>query len=309
MIEACLGRTELVIAAISDIHHSEFWPDSALEVASRVRQVNPDILILAGDLGEDRTHFREALDIFHGPWSTLVLPGNHDLWSPRLVVSAPRETASLPTSQDLWDRLLPEMVRASGAVWLEDTPVIISGARLAITGTIGWYDYSGEQLGRSVDVIARDKDEFIKDGMRIDWNKTDQEFSADRHQWLAGALAFLSGQSDVDQILVATHMVPFLELRKKNKRRSDEVLPYYINRTLGSVIAAHPKVSHTVSGHYHGGSQVMIKRKGMRNIDARILAESDPTHPRQSNEVAVYRFPLKQQAFTSAFQRAPSIGR
>lgn len=284
------GRDHIVVAAVSDLHHSLENARNVMKLAGEVKELDPDILIIAGDVANGHDFFQSALELFRGTWRTLVVAGNHDVWSPR------QEVAGGPTSEELWEKLLPEKIAAAGAIDLERQPVFIRSLGLAIVGTIGWYDYSGDRLQRSAEQLAATKNTATQDGVRINWSWSDQEFSRVRRENLEFVLENLSRMSDVKTMLVATHMVPFAELQSETEKNQsgaffDRRSPYYFVPTLGEVIRKFPKVRLTVSGHNHLGAAAEISRPGMDPIHARVIAEEDRSKSSNTNEIVFWKFP------------------
>lgn len=274
------GRNHLLIAAVSDLHHSPCNANDVEKVAARVREIDPDILIIAGDVANEHEYFSRALDLFRGAWKTLVVAGNHDVWS--------AHEGGGPTSEELWEEVLPRLTREAGAIWLEGTPVLVGDS--AIVGTFGGYDYSGDRTGRSQEELAVKK--HIQDATRIDWSWNDQEFAMTRRHRLKVVLDAVSARPEVKRILVVTHMPPFNELISNVEREYegdffDRRSAYYFTPTLGEMIASFPKVQYTVSGHTHQGQTAIIPREGMQPIRARVIAESLPDD--SLNEIAVYK--------------------
>lgn len=292
------GRDHLVIAAVSDLHNSEYNAEDVEKVARRLRFINPDVLIIAGDVANSFEYFGKTLDLLSGRWAMLVIAGNHDVWS-----AAPEGG---PTSAELWEKVLPAVCDTHNAIWLEENPVLIPAIGLGIVGTIGWYNYSGERLGRPLHVIAAEKGRAVQDADRIDWKWDDITFATARQFWLRRFLSTLSsGKSNNGQpakeIMVVTHMVPFAQLKaevESDPRHADffnRRAPYYFNTELGDAIRMWPRVRWTISGHNHQGKTVTLQREGLPPLEAKVLAESD-TKADGLNEIAVYRFPLTKKS-------------
>lgn len=280
-----IGRDGIVVATVSDLHYGPVYQDEVETLAGKVRQLDPDILIIAGDVVDNRDYFGPALQLFRGGWKTLILTGNHDLWSAKLLEENGRHT----TTQQQWEETLPQQVLEAGAIWLEQTVVVVPSANLAIAGTNGWYDYSGEVLDRSLEEIIAAKERHVQDGYLMDWEWSDPEFAMTRRVWLEAALRQLSGRTDMGQILVATHYPPFLALRHPDTLQKDYFLsstPFFYTPSLGEMIAAYPKVTLVRSGHTHIGHRATIAREGMPPIDAQVVDNSD------FNQIVIDHFPV-----------------
>ncbi len=84
------------VAVVSDLHHGEVYGDCVRRLAEDLRTRKPDVVAIAGDVGESPELFAEALGLFVGPWPLLVIVGNHDLWSDRLREIAVAEFQQRP---------------------------------------------------------------------------------------------------------------------------------------------------------------------------------------------------------------------
>lgn len=286
----CKTANRVHVAVVSDLHAGNVHADYVRKTAAEVHRSNPDILIIAGDvvqngLTKDYSEkedgpeiYRQTLKDFSGRWHTAVLVGNHDLWGRR---------PNGPSSQELWEDVLPRVTREAGAIWLETEPLVVQGVRLAIAGTIGWYDYLAYP-GRTEEAIAEAKKgpHGIADADHIDWAWSDPEFAAGRRESLRTTLESLSGRKDVDRILVVTHVPPFMELQSPEARErannpktmayEQDISAYRFAPGLGALICRYPKVTHVVAGHNHFGVQTLIQRPGLAPpkhapIDARVV--------------------------------------
>lgn len=279
------GKNDIVVATISDLHYGPVYEKEVKVLANEVCQLDPDILIIAGDVVDNMNYFGPALRLFQGGWKTLVLTGNHDLWSAKTS----GENIPQTTTQQQWEETLPQQVLEAGAIWLEQTVVVVPSAKLAIAGTNGWYDYSGEVLDRPLKKILAAKEFHVQDGYRMDWEWSDPEFAMTRRVWLEAALRYLSEKPGMDQVFVATHYPPFLELRRPDTLENDyfrSSTPFFYTPSLGEMIAAFPKVTHVRSGHTHIGHRATITRRGMPSIDAQVVDNFD------RNQIAMDRFPV-----------------
>jgi predicted phosphohydrolase len=94
----------------------------------------PDVLVLAGDLGTGAL-WGDCLDLFAPlPCLKAVVPGNHDLWV--------REEGAPFDSLQLYETVLPQTARQRGFHYLDQGPLVLPEAGVALVGSINWYDYS-----------------------------------------------------------------------------------------------------------------------------------------------------------------------
>ncbi len=164
--------------------------------------------------------------------------------------------------------MLPAICREKGALWLETEPLVLSQVGLAIVGTVGWYDYSGDPAGRSAEQLSAAKGRITADAKRIDWAWDDPSFAAGCQQRLSQSLAAVSLRADVRQILVVTHVPPYAELASQRTVGGEA---YYLHPNLGRLINTFPKVTHVVSGHTHWGRQTTIGRSSAADISAQVV--------------------------------------
>lgn len=218
-----------------------------------IAAANPDAVIVAGDQGGTLREARAALALARAilPCPIGIIAGNHDLWG-----RAPGGGDSLALFERTWPALCHEL----DLVWLE-TAVMQFGS-IAITGTIGWYDYSrrppeGHPLARDFtpERLAAVKSAYNNDAHYIHWDLTDPEFANRVGEALEQRLAALETDSSVERVIVATHVPAFAEQLVSMPEDSPIADAYFGNITLGQRIIRYPKVSHVVSGHTHRSVQ------------------------------------------------------
>jgi predicted MPP superfamily phosphohydrolase len=98
-----------------------------------IAAARPDALIIAGDNGTSLALSRQILALARAKLACPVglIAGNHDLWD---------ESGVSEASRYLFENEWPALARDLNMVWLEND--VLKLGSLAITGTIGWYDYS-----------------------------------------------------------------------------------------------------------------------------------------------------------------------
>jgi len=111
----------LTIAFVADVHHSGFFPLSAVEaMVKRVNSMNPDIVLLGGDyVGYDPKYFApmfEALGRLEAPMGVYGVRGNHDNWEDAGLcqAEAAKNGISLIDNHLLWLECGNERVALAG---------------------------------------------------------------------------------------------------------------------------------------------------------------------------------------------------
>ncbi len=240
------------VAITSDIHFHHPWYSRIRLLALQLQMAEPDLLIMAGDIGEPLPLFEEGLLAFTPVCEKrAVIAGNHDVWHREMDYS----------SQQLWETHLPQRAAQCGYTWLEGGNLIVGD--VGFCGTIAWYDYSASPIGQefSPQQYQQLKNVLSNDAQFIDWPWSDPEFSARVSDPFMNRLDQLQEDEGVTEIVVITHVPLFREALKQSASDDQEFAnTYYGNLTLGEAIIARPKVSTVFSGHVHQGSQFEVVR-------------------------------------------------
>ncbi len=247
------------IAVTSDIHVDKNGPRALEALAARVRALEPDVLVLAGDVATPLTTLLEALLALRPCAREMVfVAGNHDVWSHPLAQAQ---------GVDAWtrlDRLLPALCLEAGVHDLDASPVVIDG--VGFVGTLGWWDLSmrDEALGapasayvtgefgglRWMDhVFAR----FRREGEDVPYAVV----AAELRERLRGQLRAVNA----DRVVGVTHMVQFdSQLVHKSHPGWRFCQGFIGHRALGDILAADERVVLSVCGHTHSPSDQQIGR-------------------------------------------------
>jgi len=246
------GRPRIVVT--SDLHLGITTEDEILALVERIAAEQPDLTVLAGDIGEGLHNVTECLRLFRGmPGEVAVLMGNHDVWVHE----------GGPSSQELWEHALPDVVRDAGMLWLEDA--VWRRDDLAVVGSIAWYDYSAidPTVGPfTIEQIADYKARKFPDAFFMDWPWTDQEFSTRCGDGLVARLQALEDDPTIQTTFAITHD-PLFEvqmLRKPGDIGWGKTNAFFGNLTLGRRLLPCRKLRWVISGHTHIGRSGLVER-------------------------------------------------
>lgn len=257
----------LRIAFTSDLHFDvtgSLTPaDEVRRVASEIVASQANVLVACGDLGHPLANFRQCLDVIAGRAPLVgIVAGNHDVW---------RDEHH--SSRELFEQLLPAETRERGMTWLEADAIVAE--RVAVIGTMAWYDYSAAEptLGRDAVYYASVKPQLSNDAHWIDWAWTDVELGRLLRERLVARLERLEADRNIDRVVIATH-VPVFE----NQLRRDPTNlawgianAYFGNLATGQAILKFPKVRAVVSGHLHTSLRGVIQRPRLSDIHACVV--------------------------------------
>jgi predicted MPP superfamily phosphohydrolase len=238
---------KIIISA--DLHHGITGMHEIVQLRHKIAAENPDLVVIAGDIGEGVKRIDECLCEFKNLTCPVgVIAGNHDLWV--------RDHNIIRDSAHLMDEFLPQLVRGHGMHWLETEDLQIGD--VAVTGTLGWYDYSRRVVTKdTIHLTSSDyqliKPRFNNDGNYVRWidKRTDVEFANSLGEALESRLAKFESDPRVREVLVVTHVPAFSEQLVPMKGDHPIADSYFGNLTLGSRLIKYPKVRTVVSAHTH----------------------------------------------------------
>jgi len=126
------------VAFTSDLH-VDFTPQNQKllpYLAEEFRRLEPDVIVLAGDIAYTLAGWQEGLKHFGAiNVRKLIIPGNHDVWIESMN--------ALKRGQDSawkYQTALPECAARFGFHYLPSQPLVLGD--IGFAGSLGWYDYS-----------------------------------------------------------------------------------------------------------------------------------------------------------------------
>lgn len=253
------------IAVTADLHWgmSRRGDRATRELADRVLSLEPDVFIVAGDVGEG-PEWRHCLQVFASlPCPRLVVPGNHDLWL--------RDPAQ--SSLDVYERRLPAWSEELGFHYLDRRPWL--AGPLAVVGSINWYDYSfaDPELERVLpDARQMYRQKLFpngrhNDGRFVSLGMPDEEFTTRVVERFSSQLASLPGE--VEHVVAVQHHPPVRELFYPSALTTTEQkvwLAYTGNRRMQEVVLSDPRIRTVLCGHTHAACEAEVRGRRCLNI-------------------------------------------
>jgi len=198
---------ELQLAITADLHwgHGGRGEEATRLLVSFLQKQTPDLLILAGDIGTEY-YFEECLRLFDDlTCRKALVPGNHDLWV---------RTDEARDSLQLYEEDLAAVCRQHHFHYLDQGPLFLPEAGLALVGSINWYDYSWSRDALQRDYPGEEERLFTKQFTRgrhndvnfVRWPLDDVRFTARVVDTLAQHLREALAQ--VERVIVVTHHPP-----------------------------------------------------------------------------------------------------
>jgi predicted phosphohydrolase len=253
------------IIVTSDLHLGITSEQQVRAQAEQIAEAQPDLTVLAGDLGEGLSNIRACLRLFaHLPGQVAALMGNHDLWA-----------YQHQATQTLWEELLPQVVHDAGMLWLEESAWIRDG--VAVVGSMTWYDYSAVDPAvrpHAAGWFARHKRRYNNDARFVTWKWSDPEAARILGDALVERVHRLEEDPTVQAVMVVTH-VPIFRAQmfaKPGDRRWGISNAYFGNLTLGDRLIGTPKLRRVVSGHTHCGREGGVERPGLPPLRVSVVA-------------------------------------
>jgi 3',5'-cyclic AMP phosphodiesterase CpdA len=161
------------IGLLSDIHSHRY--DHADDIDDLIRFINegpvPDLVVFAGDISHRTDEILGFLSRIDLPCEKCWVPGNHDIW----VIDSESDDDS---SEERYSRSFKALSEKAGWHYLPDRPFLLSGDKIALVGTIGWFTDKGysewhdlDSSGKDLELALRFKGEVEAqiDALEDDW--------------------------------------------------------------------------------------------------------------------------------------------
>jgi len=260
------------IAVTADLHYGHnVRGDEATNLMLELLRAQPaDVLLLGGDIGTGH-HFDECLRLFADlPGAKAVVPGNHDVW-----VNPDDERGD---SLTVYEKHLPAICQLHGYRYLDQAPLLLPDAGLAIVGSMNWYDYSWSIDRMKAEVPDWEWHLYNKaftrgrhnDGRFVLWPTNDVDFTrrivAEFERQLVAAL----GQ--VERAIVLTHHPAFQGISFPRTARAegvDSLLWEALsgNRAIEQVLERHAdRIPMIFSGHTHRDVEAKLGASQGHNV-------------------------------------------
>lgn len=252
------------IAVTADLHWglSRKGDRATRALADHVRDLAPDVLAIAGDVGEGQ-EWRRCLRQFEGiEAARLVIPGNHDLWVRGVGANSP----------DIYERRLPAHAAEMGFQYLDRTPWIQDD--VAVVGSINWYDYSfadPELLRDFPDAERMYRAKLFprgahNDGRYVHLGMPDEAFTERLVEKFRSQLARLP---ETTRVIVIQHHPPVRELFYPTALTTPDQLfwlAYTGNRRMQEAVLADPRIFAVFCGHTHAACEAEVNGKLCVNV-------------------------------------------
>ncbi len=262
-------------------------------IKQAIEKENPEVIILAGDLGETRIRLKHLEDVLQITKSVAhdkcvaALLGNHDLWlasnkADRIKADKAWTDISLVDSMALWNTI-PSLFEKNGVHYLEHKNIVID--KLAIVGSYLHYDFSARDMSLALppEYYISNKASIINDGVYISGIESDIEFAKTIGLSFKERLKEAQHDDNITEIVVITH-VPCMEcqmVRRPSDFNWSRANAFFGNFSHQDLIMSCSKIRFVISGHTHVGKLSVIDRSrhGMSSITA-ITLDGDYGYPR-----------------------------
>lgn len=237
-----------------------------------IKIVDPDVLVIAGDISPELGDIEYALDCFSGlNCLKLLVPGNQDIW----VLSEQMQEKG-HDSYEKYYFYLPEVCRRNDFIPLWMQPVNFRG--VGFVGTIGWYDHALRPEKDETDLSPMERilmDSVWSDMRWACWSdismmmedavtpvrRPDVEVAREFNLRLDQDLDAFAQDPSIQEIVVVSHFPPLIELAHtvEGGGGSSRALFPGSQDTRG-ILFSHDRVGISISGHIHEKADIVVER-------------------------------------------------
>jgi hypothetical protein len=246
------------IAFTSDLH-VDYQLEVVGLVADRTAELEPDALVIAGDLSPDLRLCEKTIKLLASSANKLLfVPGNHDLWP--LSDGSQSSYRAKANSRQRYTEVLPELVERYGAVYLGLEPFVLG--EVAFVGVTGWYDFSFRN--RDLDSVIHEENYESgryrtmqwMDCRHMDWpdGSSGQLRDVSLCNWMVDRLAAQTEKvaGVAERVVAVTHFLSHGGMVTHTGRpRADFVTAFLGSKRLGEVLDRCDDLARVISGHYH----------------------------------------------------------
>lgn len=254
------------LAFLGSLDHFEAGSPELQRLVTTTIKSQADALLLTGNVGQPVDELRHVLEAFTAfPGVRGIVTGNRDLW---------QMEEDQRSSRQLWEETFPGLFHRYDYVWLEQRNIVLD--RVAVCGTMAWYDYSARDvsLGYSVRQYENLKGLTNQDARYITWDFSDIDFSSFVLDQFIKRLDALEYDRTVDRIVAVTHYPAFLnDVSAQFDKRMRFDLAYQYNLAVGRALMPKNKLSAVVSGHQAASTHEQLQF-GNNRVDAYVLGEA-----------------------------------
>lgn len=255
------------LAITADLHwgHHPRGDNATRELARKVVDLQPDAFLLGGDVGTG-DEFSWCLELFQEAAPALLLvPGNHDIWTGEAA----------PASLELYEKHLPSRAANLGFQYLDQQPLIVPGGRLAILGSMNWYDYSfadptvENEFPRASQMYVEKRfpQGRHNDGRFVRLGMSDWEFTTRLVERFTNQLRSLPGS--IEEIVTLQHHPPVRPLFYPSPlRTADQKFwrAFTGNRRMQRAVMDDPRIRWVICGHTHAACDALWLGKRCYNV-------------------------------------------